>query len=260
MSEVANGMGQGQDTQVSQPGITSSAQDVQGTPARSADERLFKQSEVNEIVGRAKREAEDKFSRLNSQQPEYAQQKYGNTSQQAFNQQQNASPSEDHYRKIAAEEAQRLRDQWVQEARSKSEADQAQRIVNNFWNKIAPGREKYQDFEKVTGDIEYRSFPNTVQLLADYVDNPHDVLYELGKDRLKMAQLEQLANMSPKDAVVQAQRLAQSIKDNEASTKVSLPREPLNQMRPSNTGTDNGVMSVSDYRAMHLARSRQPKR
>jgi len=247
--ESAQGMSQGQDTSVSSPGLTPSAPSAQYAPAQPAEERSFKQSELNEIVKKAKYGAVEDYKRLQSEQPNYAQQKYGDGQQPHQAPIQHAGqPSEDHYRKIAAEEAQRLRDQWMHEAQSKAESDQAQRIVNNFWQKISPGREKYQDFDKVTGDIEYARFQNVVQLLADYVDNSHDVLYELGKDRFKLVQLEQLAYMSPKDAIVQAQRLSQSLKDNEASSNTKLPNEPLSQMRPSNTGTDNGVMSVRDYR------------
>ena len=87
--------------------------------------------------------------------------------------------------------------------------------------------------------------------MGDYVDNSHDVLYELGKDRIKMANLETLAHMSPNDAIIQAQRLSQSIKDNEVASKIKTPNEPLSQIRPSNTGTDNGAMSVKDYRAKY---------
>lgn len=237
-------MAQGQDTTTGTPSAVESAP----APIQTMDERTFKQSEVNDIVRKAKYGAVEDFKRLQSEQPSYAQQKHGDNSHARERDSQAASMPESEVRRLAAEETQRLRDQWVQEARSKSEADHAQKIVQNFMNKIAPGREKYQDFDKMTGDIEYARFGNVVQLLADYVDNSHDVLYELGKDRFKLAQLEQLAYMSPKDAVVQAQRLSQSIKDNEASGKIRVPNEPLSQMRPSNTGTDNGVMSVKDLR------------
>jgi hypothetical protein len=47
------------------------------------------------------------------------------------------------------------------------------------------------------------------------------------------------------------QRLSQSIKDNESAGKMRHPNEPLSQMRPSNTGTDNGAMSVKDYRSKY---------
>jgi hypothetical protein len=247
--ESSRDLSQGQDTSSSSPGIASSAQSAPSAHVQP-DERVFKQSEVNDIVKKAKYGAVEDFKRMQTEQPQYAQQKYGGN--ESYHQvQQPGSPSEDHYRKIAAEEVQRSRDAWVQEAQSKSEADNAQRIVQNFWNKISPGKEKYQDFDKVTGDIEYSRFPNVVQLLADYIDNSHDVVYELGKDRIKMANLEQLAYMSPKDAIVHAQRLSQSLKDNETAGKVRVPNEPLSQMRPSNTGTDNGVMSVKDYRAKY---------
>ena len=249
--ESAQGMSQGSDTPVSQPGLTSSAQSVQTAPVQSSDERSFKQSEVNDIIKKAKYGAVEDYKRLVAEQPNYASQKYGEPPTQPQNQNASHAPSEDNYRRIAAEEAQRLRDQWVADARTQNEADNAQRIVQNFWNKISPGREKYQDFDKVTGDIEYARFPNVVQLLSEHVDNSHDVLYELGNDRIKMANLEQLAYLSPKDAIVQAQRLSQSIKDNEATGKIRIPNEPLSQLRPSNTGTDNGVLSVKDLRAKY---------
>lgn len=217
------------------------------TPAvteNAPNERVFRQSEVNDIV---KRRVEE-FKKTMTQQPEYVQQRYGEQAVQkseAANQPSNISEAE--IRRLAAEETQRLRNEWYQEAQTHSEAQQAQKIVNNFWEKIAPGKEKYQDFDQVT-DIEYARFPNVVQILAETVDNAHDVLYELGKDRIKMAQLELLSQMSPGDAVVHAKKLAESIKENEQASKIRTPNQPLSQLRPSNVSTDSGVMSVSDYR------------
>lgn len=253
--EMANGQAQGQDT--SSPGITSSAPPAQSqtAPVQSSDERVFRQSEVNDIVKKAKYGAVEDFKRMSSEQPDYASRKYGESgpisSSQPNTQSQSMAPDENKYRQIAAQEASRLRDEWVQEARTKAEADQAQRIVQTFWNKLAPGREKYQDFDKVTSDIEYAQFPNVVQLLAQHAENAHDILYSLGNDRLKMSQLEYLASKSPRDAIVQVQRLSQSIKDNESASKLKVPNEPLSKLRPSNLGTDNGVMSVKDYRSKY---------
>ncbi len=248
--ESSNGMSQGQENISQQPGLTSSAPaSAPSAPVQAPEERTFRQSEVNDIVKRAKHGAVEDYRRLQSEQPQYATQKYGEPAQQHRPQEaQQNLPHEGEVRRLAAEEAQRLRDQWIKDEQSKAEAANAQRTVQNFWSKIAPGREKYPDFDKVVGDINYKAFPNVVHLLGDFVENSHDVLYELGKDRIKMANLESLAYMSPQDAIIQAQRLSQSIKDNEAAGKVKLPNEPLSQMRPSNTGTDNGVMGVKDYR------------
>lgn len=251
MTEMVNGMSQSQDTSSSQPVQTASTPAYQ--PAET-QERTFRQSEVTDIVKRTKQEALESFKRMQSEQPQYLQQKMGNVSDQNQQQQpyQNANNNmlsdEQRVRKMAAEEAQRLRDEWIQSSRDEAQQQDAQRTVQEFWNKISTGREKYQDFEQTVGDIEYARFPNVVQLLARYVDNADSVLYELGKDRIKMANLEQLANMSPRDAIVQAQRLAQSIKDNHDASKMKVPNEPLSQMKPSNTGTESGAMSVKDYR------------
>lgn len=244
MTDMVNGTSQSQETS-SQPVVSSGSIESAKAPQVS-EERTFKQSEVNDIVQRAKHDVEARFKRMQTEQPQYLQQKYGDTANQPpINQTAN---NDDHYRRIAAEEAQRLRDDWIRDTQERTQAENAQRTVQNFWTKIAPGKEKYQDFDTVTGDIDLQRFPNVIQLLGDYIENSHDVLYALGQDRTKMANLEQLALLSPKDAIVAAKRLAQSIKDNEEAAKVRHPREPLSQMRPSNTGTDSGAKAVKDYR------------
>ena len=245
MTEGTGEVSQTQDSVSSQPVSTAAPA---ATPQSTPEERNFRQSEVNDIVKHAKNDAVEKYKRMQTEQPHYAQQKYGENAQQSTTQHSQGMSSEENLRRIAAEEVHNLRDQWAKEAQTKAQEDYATRTVQNFYNKISPGREKYNDFEKVTSDIEYARFPNVVQLLADNVDNSHDVLYELGKDRMKMASIEVLANLSPKDAVIQMQRLSNSIKENEIASKTRQPNEPLSQLRPSNTGTDNGAMSVSDFR------------
>lgn len=237
MTEMVNGMSQSTDTSSSQPVIPS----VASSDVSERNERTFNQSEVSDIVKRAKYGAVEDYKRMVSERPDYVREKNGDS---------NSSPSynEDTYRKIAAEEIQRFRDQWTNEANEKNQQVDAQKLVQEFWNKVLPGRERYQDFDQVVGDIEFARFPNVVQLLARYVDNSDAVLYEMGKDRFKMAQLEQLALLSPKDAIVQAQRLSQSIKDRDNGSNERIANPPLGQLRPSNTGTDNGAMSVRDFR------------
>lgn len=235
------GLGQSLDTSSSTP-ITPSQPSSQPAPV-AIDERRFSQSDVDRIVKTVKHEKDESYRRMQTEQPQYVQQKYGDNSQS------NAHSFDDtRYRQIAAEEAQRLRDQWVQDAQTKTQEEYAQRTVNNFFSKIGTGKEKYQDFDTVTSDIDFGRFPNVVQLLAEHVDNSSGVLYELGKDRIKMANLEVLAERSPRDAIIQAQRLSQSIRDNESASKTQFPNEPLSQMKPTNTGTDSGQMTVADAR------------
>jgi hypothetical protein len=160
--------------------------------------------------------------------------------------------SEERFRQVAAEEAQRVRDQERSEWQTKSETENAQRIVKSFYDKMAAGKEKYDDFDKVTGEIDLQTFPNVVQLLAEHLDNPHDVLYEFGKNALKMEQLERLAERSPRMAIAEARRMAESIKANDSAQGRRTPNAPLSQQRPSNVGTDSGTaLSMRDLKARY---------
>jgi hypothetical protein len=213
-------------------------------PARTQEERVFRQNEVNEIVKRAKYEAVEGYKRINAEQPQYAQQKYG---------EQQAAPhsnagSEAEIRRLAAEEAQRLRDSWVADAQSKYEQEAAQRIVNNYASKIATGKDKYEDFDSVTGNLSMQRYPNVVQVLAEVVDNADDVLYELGKNRSKLVQFERDMRDFPEDTIYEMKRFAESIKQNQQYKNVKSPSQPMSQLRPSNVGADSGVLTVSDLR------------
>jgi hypothetical protein len=215
-------------------------------PTESQSERTFRQSEVNDLVKRVKHDAVEDYRRLQSKQPEYAEQKYGQQQQS----QQHLSESE--IKRLASEEIQKQRDAWQAETQSKYEQDNAARIVKNFWDKVASGKDKYDDYEQVTGSIKLARFPNVVQLLSEHIDNADEVLYELGRNRGKLAQLEQLSLMSPEDAIEDAKRLAGSIKANESSRNIRKPNAPLSQQRPSTVGTDAGnTLSIRDLKAKY---------
>lgn len=213
-----------------------------------SEERSFKQHEVNDIVKRAKNDAVEGYKRISTQQPAYAEQKYGSPYIQAQQAQSPGTINESEVRRLASEEFSSMRDKYMQDAKAEAETQSAQRIVQTFHDKIAVGKEKYADFDQVTGNIELSRFPNVVQLLAEHIENSGDMLYELGKNRLRLAQLEQLSYMSPQDAIIEAKRLSASIRDNETASKARTANQPLSQMRPSNTGTDSGEWSVTAAR------------
>jgi hypothetical protein len=238
--EETQGMSQGQGTSAPATSETQASAPAQAAP----EERTFKQSEVSGLVSRAKHEAVESYRRQQQEQPQYVEQKYG----QAPVQQQQYAP-DDRIRQVAAEEAKRHFETVRQEAYQKSQDEMAQRTVQNFRTKVQAAKDKYQDFDKVApSEDTLASYPNVVQLLGDYVDNSGDILYHLGQDLTKMELIESMAMRSPQTAIKHMQQLSQSLKDNDAASKVRLPNEPLHQMRPSNTGTDSGAMSVRDYR------------
>lgn len=216
---------------------------AQAAPSvQQEQEKLLPQSQVNDIVKRAKEQAVEQYKKLYSEQPEYAQQKYGDPAP-AFAVKQ-PTIDEGHYRKIAAEEAQRMRDEIFNQAQKRQQEEYAQNLVQKFVQKIEPAKSQYEDFDKVTGDLNLQPFPHVVQILAENIDNSGDLLYELGKDRLKLVQLEGLAERSRSDAIVHAQRLAQAMKERrEATTSQSKkPNEPLTKMLPQVNGSATNAM------------------
>ncbi len=228
--------------------MDSAVSDTNQTPAQAAqvtNERLFKQAELNEIVGRAKHDAVESFKR---QQEQHQQQPYVQP-QSTISQSSQKALSEDDVKRLTSEELGRQREDWEKQNLERQHADAAQRIVNAYKDKIAAGKDKYQDFEAVTSNVDMRYYPNVVQLLAEHVDNSSDILYDLAKNRTKLGNLEFMCGHNPQDAIYEIKRLSDSIKANEQSSQMRASKSPLSQQRPSNTGTDSGgVLSMSDLK------------
>ena len=226
--------------------VTDNATDITQTQVDIApQERTFKQSELNEIVGRVRQEAaESARKQLQNQQAQYQPPPAQNQTTKTL--------SEDDVRKLTSQELERQREAWIKETQERTDAQTAERIVAAYKEKISPGKEKYQDFETVTGNLDMRYYPNVVQLLAEHVDNSHDVLYDLAQHRTKLSQIEQLCGHNPQDAIYEIKRLSDSIKANESAVHSKQPKAPLSQQRPSNTGADSGAtLSVRDYKARY---------
>jgi len=213
--------------------------------AQQTQERLFKQAELNEIVGRAKHDAVESYKRQQQQQASQAPQYQA--PQSNFK-----ALSEDDVKRLTGEELNRYREEWTRESQERANAQAAERIVNSYKEKISAGKDKYEDFEAVTNNVDMRYYPNVVQLLAEYVDNSHDVLYDLAKHRIKLGQIEDLCSRNPQDAIYEIKRLSDSIKANEQHSNMSNAKAPLSQQRPSNTGTDSGnTLSMRDLKAKY---------
>jgi hypothetical protein len=209
-------------------------------------EKMLPQSKVNALIGQARQEgAARAVEEYRRSQPESA-------PQQPSYRESSSQPDETRFRQLAAEEAHRLRDQWVAETQQRHDEETAHQIVKGFYDKIEPGKQKYDDFDKITGDLELRRFPNIVQMLSQQIDNSHDVLYELGKNRAKLAQIEMTARDFPQEALYDLRRLSESVKKNDEVSGHRNVNAPLNQQRPSNVGTDSGgILSMRDLKAKY---------
>jgi hypothetical protein len=236
MTDVSSGTGEIQ----SQTMAESSAQPVTQQAPQPAPEKTFRSSEVTDIVKRERQEAVDRYRRMAVEQPDYVKQKYGDLPQ---NQQGQLTPED--VKRLAGEAAKEHRDAWILEAQKKQVEDRVKEIVTSFEGKLSAGSKKYEDFDQTVRSTRFDRFPNVIQL-ANMVDNTEDVVYELSKNKTKLAGLENLANLSAEDAIEEIKALSKSIKDNERASKQRVPNEPLSQMKPSSTGTGTGEWSVKD--------------
>jgi len=84
------------------------------------------------------------------------------------------------------------------------------------------------------------------------IENAGDVLYDLAKNPSKLAQIDYMAQRSPKMAQSQLQSLSKSIADNkqaQVDAKGQNIAEPLDRLQPSRVAGSNGKMSVRDLRS-----------
>ncbi len=127
--------------------------------------------------------------------------------------------------------------------------------ANTFVQKMNEGQGKYADYETVIAPIaeDIRNPQSPMAHLIPFMnqlDNVSDVLYELGKNRQKSANLISLLQ-APAQLRAGLHELSSSIKANQVALNQKVPNQPLSQVSPSNTGVDNGSKnaSVKDLRA-----------
>lgn len=207
-------------------------------------EKMLPQSQVNDIVSNAKREAAARA--VEAYKRQQAEQSPSLSSQ--YQEQGTRVSSEDDIKRVANDEIKRHFGELQREAEERAQMEAANRIVGQFKDKIVAGKDKFSDFESVTGNVAMQYYPNVVQLLAEQVDNTADVLYHLAKNRDKLYRLESLSAHNPADAIYEIKRLADSIKSNDLGSNVKEANAPLSQQRPSNTGTESGSLSWSDLK------------
>jgi hypothetical protein len=224
------------------------------------EERTFRQQEVNDIASRRAQEAVERYKRETSmashQQPQHQPQHSQQPQYQAPVVPQSPGMSDEQYRRIAAEEATRSRNEWIQESHRNQEEQNAARIASEFFTKVGAGEGGREGFDKIVAEsgLDLRSIPYHVQL-ANMVDNTREVMVELVKNPSKIGTIQNLididlrAGRQPNLAMAEIKRLSASLKDNAKASNYRAPNDPLSQMRPSNAGTDNkGPLTVSDYR------------
>ncbi len=211
-------------------------------------EKTLPVSRVNELVKKAKHKGERKMqNELEALRSELAEIK--NAQGQGQTGMGGMSVNTDEIR-------QQVIDQVTQDLMKQQEADrqklieqEALQVANQFHGKMQQGKERYDDFEDVIAGFNPGEFPSLV-ILANEADNTADVMYELKKNPTKLAALASLVERSPTLARSEIAKLSNSIKKNqEAIAQEQNTTEPLDRMKPSTVGVDNGSRSIRDLRS-----------
>lgn len=200
-------------------------------------EKVLKQSEVNELVGRVKHEAYMKGMRDAQVQP---------PQEQPQGQSMGGMPqiTDDHIRQLIADEAQK-----------QTQLAEVNKLISNFASQMESGKEKYSDFNETVGKLgDLKNIPHIVKLAAE-TGMAGDVMFELGRNPGKVASLTTLAYINPSLAEEEMKKLANSIKVNQEASQAPDVAEPLSQVRPSTVGKDNGSNQVKDLRRKPWARA-----
>lgn len=157
-------------------------------------------------------------------------------------------------------DTQQVMQQVMQQLQQKQQEDEAKRhqeqieqevnqVAQQYFGKMAQGKDMFEDFEAMTADFNPAEFPQLV-FLANQMDNTPAIIYELRKNPGKLADLAVLVEKSPSMARNELSKLSESIKRNdEAKRNLQEPQDPLNRLKPSPVGTDNGTKNVRDFKA-----------
>ncbi len=243
-----------QDTNV---GAEEVSQDAETPPP----EKMLPASQVNELIKKAKRKGEQKMQeqldaarqQIEQLQAQQAQQGLQNTAQTGSpqppqqGQQQGVDPQQ------IQQQVMQLLQQKQQEEEAKRHQEQIEQEVNQvaqqYFGKMAQGKDMFEDFEAVTADFNPAEFPQLV-FLANQLDNTPAIIYELRKNPGKLADLAVLVEKSPSMAKNELSKLSESIKRNdEAKRNLQEPQDPLNRLKPSPVGTDSGTKNVRDFKS-----------
>lgn len=220
-------------------------QDVNTIPVPNVNsaehaEKTLTQSEVNELVGRIKRETADKAKRealQEMQQNSMSSAPSANMGNSFPAQQQNMGGIPQNF---SPEQVNQIMHQIDQ-----------QKTVAQFVQKMEQGKSKYPDFDEKVAKLNLQNYPHLVQW-TNGLDNTADVIYDIASNPEKFSHVITLSVVSPHMAIDKLHSLSGTIKQNEAAKNAPVPPEPLDQIKPSTVGIGSGgIPSVKDYKRIY---------
>lgn len=212
-----------------------------GIDSQAQAEKMLTQSQVNKIVQSAKEQAAQKARRE-------AEEKYQSELERLAEQKANATSSKE---EMDVEKLhQELEEKYNQKRQQEQLEKEMQVVADKYLTTVESAKKQYDDYDKIMADFDPQEFPEIVVLLSN-VENAPDVLYELGKNSGKLANIDYWAKRSPRTAAKELKKLSDSIRMNQdalaeaASNGVSAP---LDRLQPTNVTGSNGKKSINDLR------------
>jgi len=202
-------------------------QNIVESSSKGSGERLFNQSEVNEIAGSVRKEAVERAKR----------ELYAD-----FQNSASSSISQDN--RLTREEVTKM---IAEENEKAARTAIAQKVARDFVSKIENAKDKYPDIGKVIDTLE---LPNNIELV-DYVtslDNTADVVYELGKNGMLRGSILGMLPTNPKGAREEILNISKTIKNKSAENQKRIPKAPLSQINPSTAGIDSEELTLADFK------------
>ena len=198
-------------------------------------EKMIPQSELNRLIGRAKREAREQEARR-IQEEQIASRNVQPTQppEQALDFSQMTPSQLDAY--------------LDQRAEQKLQRDKVSNFAKSFQSKINEEMDSDPNFYDNLQDLALDRVPK-LAFFADEFDNTTEILRELSKDTRKYTEIAQLISIGNDTlAKKQMKKLSDSIRLNNQAKKTGKVPEPLSQMKPSSAQMGGGKQSVSDLR------------
>jgi len=218
-------------------------------------EKMLPASRVNQLVQQAKRDGARKMQEQLDAAQQQIEQLQGQQGQQSLQQQAQPPQQPQGQQGMSQEQMQQVMQMVQQKQQEQAEAAHRQQlekevndVAEQYFGKLAQGREAFEDFDAVTADFDPAAFPQLVYL-ATQSDNTAAIIYELQKNPAKLAQLSVMVDKSPAQARKMMASLSESIKTNdEAKRNLQEAQDPLSRLKPSPVGTDNGTKTVRDFK------------
>lgn len=223
------------------------SEDTNAAVMPTKEEKTYSEIDINNIIKREKSDAEERVRRelVARHAAEIAAIKSGQTQTMGGMKDASTPNVDEMYAQLESRFEQKMQQQQAQAQKAAHDANMKQ-VADNYYAKVDNARERYSDFDEIVGDFEHAAFPEVVYSLSG-LENGGDILYEIVKDPRKIEQIDYWLKKSPQKGMKMLNAVGDSIKQNYNAQQSYQPtKPPLDQVRQSNLGMNNGSMSLEE--------------